>query len=87
VISTREVEEAEESDTTSAVITSVPVSVVNVNVSVDVAEVPGPMMMEDGSVVVEVSRIVVAEKTLWEEDRLQTAKKTMRNFFAERPLR
>jgi hypothetical protein len=60
VISTLLVDDAEESATTSAVMTSVPVSVLNVNVSVVVADVPGPMMMEDGSVEVEVSKVVVA---------------------------
>jgi hypothetical protein len=60
VISILEVDDAEERATTTAVITSVPVSVLNVKVSVVVADVPGPMMREDGSVEVEVSKVVVA---------------------------
>jgi hypothetical protein len=58
VISTRDVEEAEERETTTAVMTSVPVSVWRVKVSVVVADVPGPMMREDGSVEVAESRVV-----------------------------
>ena len=56
----RDVEVADERDTTTEVMTSVPPSVWNVKVSVVVADVPGPMIMEVGSVEVEEERAVVA---------------------------
>jgi hypothetical protein len=85
VISTRDVEDADERETTTAVMTSVPVSVVNVKESVLVADVPGPMMMEDGSVEVEVSRVVVAAEA-WEadnDDNAQMMKKEKTNLCIE----
>jgi hypothetical protein len=78
VISTSEVEEADERATITAVITSVPVSVVNVKESVEVADVPGPMMMEDGSVEVEVSRVVVVAEA-WEAEKDSKTKRQRRS--------